>query len=188
MQETSSSVWLVADFFTHSYRISGRVHVRYQKLADQLNDHTTAFLELEDAYISNVEHPADIVASHTTSVLYKRNITAIVVPRQEDGLPREHTYGSYFGVYVPRVFLTVPSFQIEGHLRLSGKMDLRTVLTTGTDDFVCILDGQMKFAVRPDIIFTGGAILVNKDYIGAFCVEEKEKEEVKPNNGKNPGY
>ncbi len=173
MSERQRTSWLVADFFTHSYRISGRVDVRYRKLADQLNDHTTAFLQLEDAYVSNIEHPADIVASHTTSILHKTNVTAIVVARQEDGMMREHTYGSYFGAYLRKVFVTVPSFEIEGHLRLSGKLDLRTVLTTGTDKFVSILDGQMRFSVRPDVTFTGGAILVNKDHIGAFWVEEE---------------
>lgn len=174
MSEQMRTSWLVADFFTHSYRISGRVEVRYRKLADQLNDHTTAFLQLEDAYISNIEHPADIVASHTTSILHKDNVTSIVVALQEDGLLREHTYGSYLGAYLRKVFVTVPSFEIQGHLRLSGKLDLRTVLTTGTDKFVSILDGQMKFSVRPDITFTGGAILVNKSHIGAFWVEEEE--------------
>jgi len=173
MSEQLRTSWLVADFLTHSYRISGRVDVRRRKLADQLNDHTTAFLELEDAYVSNIEHPADITASHASSILRKDNITAVVVARQEDGLPREQTYGSYFGTYLCKVFVTIPSFEIEGHLRLSGKLDLRAALATGTDDFVPVLDGQVRSSVRPDITFTGGAILVNKDHIGAFWMEEE---------------
>ncbi|MBE9508123.1 MAG: hypothetical protein IMY86_08740 [Chloroflexi bacterium] len=173
MQEQPSSAWLVADFFTHSYRISGRVNVRHQKLGAQLNDQTTAFIPIEDAYVSNIEHPADIATSHASAVICKSNISAVIVARQEDGLLKEHTYGSYFGTYVRKVFLTVPAFEIEGSLRLSGKLDLRTVLTTGTDDFVIILDGQMKSSVRTDVTFTGGAILVNKDHIGAFCVAEE---------------
>ena len=174
MEKQLHTPWLVADFFTHRYRISGRVNVRHRKLVDQLNDHTTAFLQLEDAYVSNIEHPADITASHTSSILRKNNVTAIVVARHENGLAREHTYGSYFGTYLCKVFITVPSFEIEGYLRLSGKLDLRTVLTTGTDDFVSILDGQMRSSVRPDVTFTGGAILVNKDHIGAFWIIEEE--------------
>lgn len=174
MQEQLSTVWLVADFFIHRYRISGRLDMRSKKLADQLNDQTTSFLQLEEAYISNIEHPADIAASQTISILCKRNITAITVARQEDGLPREHTYGSYFGTYLYKVFLIVPSFEIAGYLRLSGKLDLRTVLTSGTDDFVSVLDGQMRSSIRPDIVFTGGVILVNKEHIGVFCVEEEK--------------
>ena len=114
MSEHTRTSWLVADFFTHSYRISGRVDVRRRRLADQLNDHTTAFLQLEDTYVSNIERPADITASHASSILRKNNITAVVVARQEDGVPREHAYGSYFGAYLRKVFVTIPSFEIEG--------------------------------------------------------------------------
>jgi len=173
MENRSSPTWLVADFFTHSYRISGRLNVRHRLLADQLNNPTSDFLQIEDTYISNVEHPADIMASQTSAILYKKNVTTVVTAQQQDGLPREHSYGNYFGAYTRKVFMTVPSFEIEGYLRLSGKLDLRTVLTSGTDDFITILDGSMRFSIRPDISFSGGAILINKRYIGAFCMEEE---------------
>lgn len=174
MQEQSiASNWLAADFLSHSYRISGRVNVRHRKLADQLNDHTTSFLLIENTYISNIEHPAEIATSHANAILNKNNITAVVVSHHEDGLPREHTYGSYFGAYVSHVFLTVPSFEIEGNLRLSSKLDLRTVLTTGTDAFITILDGQLRSSIRTDVTFTGGAVLINKGLIGAFCMAEE---------------
>ena len=174
MQQRLGDAWLVADFFSHAYRISGRVNVRQSKLADQLNDQTTAFLQLQDVYVSSIDHPADITASHPTSILHKRNVTAVIVAHQEDGLPKEHSYGSYFGTYLREVFITFPSFEVEGNLRLSGRLDLRTVLTSGTDDFISILDGQMKSSVRPDITFSGGAILINKTHVGAFWVKEEE--------------
>jgi hypothetical protein len=174
MREQVGTEWLVADFFTYRHRLSGRVDVRYNKLAAQLNNATTSFLELEDAYVSNVERPADIIASYQTSILRKDNVTAVVVPRQEDGLLREQSYGSYLGTYQRRLFLTVPSFEITGYIRLSGKLDLRTVLTTGTDYFVPVLDGEMRSSIRPEVFFTGGAILVNKDHIGVFCIKPEE--------------
>ena len=176
MQDRTSAVWLVADFFTHCHRISGRVNIRNKKLADQLNDSNTDFLSIEDAYISNTERPADITASHMTSVLRKGNVTAAVTARAEDGMPREHMYGSYFGTVLRRVFIAVPSFEIEGNLRLSGSLDMSALLTTGTDDFIPILDGQMKNASNPLISFGGGAILVNKSQIEAFFVTDVEEE------------
>ena len=175
MQKQSSESWLVADFFTHRHRISGRADVRQNKLADQLNDHTTSFLQLEEVYISNIEHPAEVGTHRATAILPKDNLTAIVVSRQEDGLPREHSYGSYYGSYLRQTFITIPSFEVEGHLRLSGRLDLRTVLTTGTENFITILDGQMKSSVNPDVTFAGGAILVNKNCIGSFSVGEREE-------------
>jgi hypothetical protein len=175
MKDRLSSAWLMGDFFTYRHRLSGRVDVRHNKLAAQLNDPTSAFLALEDTYVSNVERPADIVANYTTSILRKQNITAVVLANQEDGLLREQTYGSYFGTYLRKLFITVPSFEVTGYIRLSGKLDLRTVLTSGTDAFIPVLDGEMRSAIRPDIVFTGGAVLVNKDQIGVFCLKgEKE--------------
>lgn len=174
MKEEWHTTRLVVDFFTHSYRISGSVNIRRRQLADQLEDRTTAFLQLEDAYVSNIEHPADIVASHASLTLRKDRIIIAVITRQENGLPRKHTYGSYLGTYLSKVFLIAPSFEIAGYLRLSSKLDLRTVLTTGADNFVSILDGQMRSSTRPDISFTGGVILVNKSHVEAFWVEEEE--------------
>lgn len=173
MQERVTSGWLVADFFTHSYRISGRVSVRQSKLAAQLNDRTSEFIPIEEAYVSNVEHPADITASHGSLILRKDNIAAVVVARQDDGLLREQAYGSYLGTQTRRVFVTVPSFEIAGLLRFSGRIDMRTVLTTGTDYFLAVLDAEMKSSARPDVTFTGGAILVNKHRIETFSVKQE---------------
>ncbi|MBU0704716.1 MAG: hypothetical protein KKC18_12715 [Chloroflexi bacterium] len=173
MQERSSTTLLVADFFTHSHRMSGSVNVRHKNLADQLNDQSTSFLLLEDVYVSSIERPAEITTSHPVSTLRKNNITAIVVAHQNDGLPREHTYGSYYNTHLHKVFVTVPQFEVEGYLRIAGRWDIRTVLTSGTDDFISILDGQIKSAARPDTTFTGGAILLNKAHIGAICEAEK---------------
>lgn len=177
MQEQSGTNWVAADFFVHSHRISGRLRVRQRKLADQLLDPNRAFLQVEDAYVSNVDRPADITASHASAILRKDSVAAVVVSRQEDGLSSKYGYGSHFGVQLLKVFFIVSSFEIEGYLRLSSRMDLRTVMSSGTDSFLSILDGEMRSAIRPDVTFSGGAILVNKDQIGAFWVEEN------PENG-----
>jgi hypothetical protein len=174
MTDQLRTTWLAAEFFTFSSRISGRVNVRHRLLADQLNDGTSAFLQLEDAYVSSIERPAEIVASHPSAILRKDKITAVFVARQEDSLQREQSYGSYFGTVLRKVFLTVPAFEIRGYLRLSSKMDLRTILTTGTDDFVPLMDGQMQSSIRREFSFASGAILVNKDHIEAFWIEEDD--------------
>jgi hypothetical protein len=163
---------VVADFLTQSYRISGSVDVSSRKLADRLEDRTSSFLQLENAYISNIEHPADIVASHTIAILRKEKIIAAVVSREEDGLSRKYTYGSYLGTRVQRAFLIVPAFEIQGYLRFSGTSDLRATLTSG-DRFLPVLDAEMKFSVRPDITFAGGVILVNRGHIEALWEVEE---------------
>jgi hypothetical protein len=170
-EEVTEPGHLAADFFTHSYRISGHLELGQRSLYDLLNDHTTSFLRLSDAYVSPIHQPGDIIASHTTSFISKPNLTLVVVPLRNDALSRKHTYGSYLGTYLSKVTLTVPSFEVEGYLRLSTKMDLRRVLTSGTDDFIPVLDGRVRASVRRDVVFSGGGILVNKQHIGVFSVE-----------------
>ncbi|HEY73814.1 MAG: hypothetical protein DRJ03_21020 [Chloroflexi bacterium] len=174
MQERTISTRLVADFFTHSHRLSGSVDVRYRNLADQLNNQSTSFIQLDDVYVSSVACPADITASHATSILRKPSIIAVVVTQQDSGLPREHTYGSYFGAHLRKISAIVPNFEIEGYLRIAGRWAIQTVLTSGTDDFIPILDGQMRAAAHPDTVFAGGAILINKSHIAALCEEKEE--------------
>jgi hypothetical protein len=174
MRDRLRTTWLTADFFTHSHRISGRVDVHQHKLADQLNNQSTQFLQLEDAYISNVERPADIIANHADAFLWKEKIVAILIARQEDALPRERSYGSYFGTFLSRVFVTLPAFEVRGHLRLSSKLDMRLVLTTGTDDFLLVQNGEMRSATCPDIAFSSEAILIHKPCVEIFWTEEED--------------
>lgn len=176
--EGPRATWLTADFFTYSYRISGRVEVSRRSLADLLNDQTTSFIQLEDAYVSSIDRPGDIIGTYEASNLAKSNLTLAVVPQQDDALSKKHAYGSYYGAFLHKVFITVPAFEIAGYLRLSTKMDLRRVLTSGTDDFIAVLDGQVRASTQPDITFTGGGVLVNKQQIGAFCMAVEETEEV----------
>lgn len=165
---------IVVDFFTHSYRISGQVDVRKQTLAEMLNDRTTDFLVVDDAYVSPIDRPGEIVASYPYATLAKANLTLALVANQEDALPRKQAYGSYYGAYLYKIFLTVPTFEVSGYLRLSARVDLRRILAVAEEDFLVIVDGRARGSVRPDIVFNAGGILVNKRHIGAFCIEKGE--------------
>lgn len=166
--------WLTADFFLHSYRISGRVDIRKRPLFDILNDRMTGFIELEDAYVSPLDRPGEIIATYTSSHLTKANVTLVLVPHRDDALSRKQSYGSYYGTYLQQIFLTVPSFEVVGYLRLSARVNLRRLLSVETEEFIPILDGRVRASIRPDVVFTGGGVLVNKHHIGAFCLAEEE--------------
>jgi len=173
MRDRLQTSWLAAEFFTHSHRISGRLDVRQHKLADQLNSQSTQFLQIEDAYISSVEQPTDIVGDHASAFLWKDKILAVLVSNFEDALASQRSYGSSLGSFAWKVFITLPAFEVQGYLQLSSKLDLRVVFTTGTDRFMLVTNGQMQLAARPDIAFNGAAILINKQQIEAFWAEEE---------------
>jgi len=166
--------WVMADFFTHSYRISGSVDVRRLPLADQLNDRTTSFLMLEDAYVSPIDRPGDITASYAIAALRKDNVTMAVLVTKEDGLSKKQSYGSYFGTSLKGVFITVPQFEVRGYLHIVGKFDLHALLATGTDQFMPVLDGTTFASLKPEIQYDGGVILVNKDVVGVMCLKDED--------------
>jgi hypothetical protein len=166
--------WVLADFFTHSYRVSGSVDVRRLPLADQLNDRTTSYLLLEDAYVSPIDRPGDITASYSIAALRKQNINMAVLVSKDDGLSKKQSYGSYFGTSLRNVFITVPQFEVRGFLQTVGKFDLHALLATGTDRFMPLLDGTTFASLKPEIQFDGGMILVNKDAVGVMCVRDED--------------
>lgn len=174
MEEIRPAGWLVVDFFTHSYRISGQLDVSKRSLADILNDPTTSFILLENAYFSPLDRPGEIIASYPTSTLAKANLTMALVARPEDAMSRKQAYGSYAGAHLYNIFLTVPTFEVSGYLRLSARVDLRRLLALDTELFLLILDGRVRGSIRPDIVFNAGGILVNKHHIGAFSLEESK--------------
>jgi hypothetical protein len=71
------------------------------------------------------------------------------------------------------VFLILPGFEVRGNMRMSSRLDLRTVLTTGTDTFVPVFEGQMRSSLRRDFSFSTGGMLVNKNHVEAFWLEEE---------------
>jgi hypothetical protein len=150
------------------------VDVRRLPLADQLNDRTTSYLMLEDAYVSPIDRPGDITASYAMAALRKENVTMAVLVSRDDGLSKKHSYGSYYGMSLKNVFLTVPQFEVRGFLQIVGKFDLHSLLATGTDRFMPLLDGTTFASIKPDIQFDGGMILVNKDSVGVMCIMEEE--------------
>ncbi len=182
MEMALRSSALTAEFVTHHHRISARVDVHQFKLADQLNSRVTDFIHLEDVYVSNIEQPAAISACYQDAFVRKTSILAVIVPREEDALPRDHAYGTYMTPVPFRVYMTVPTFEIRGTMLLPSRMDLRVVLTTGTVDFVPILNAEMLSAVRQDMSYSSVAILVSKQHIEVFWVEK----EAHPTDGQNP--
>lgn len=174
-QVTYRQGFVTADFLAHNYRISGEVNVRTRPLADSLNDPTTDFISVEHIYVSPIQNPADIKASYTNGSLLKENISMVVLAREEDGLSKTTTYGSYLGGYTLRsVFLTVPGFEVRGFLEMSAKADVRTYMTTSADRFIPVTEANASVSLSPSIRFEGGMILVNRANIGILSIGSEE--------------
>ena len=162
--------FVAADFFTHTHRISARADTRKRSLADNLNDRLTSYLELYETFISRLHRPSEIVTSYKLASLRKDSITFVVLAAEEETSER-HAYG-YFAKQLYDVFLTVPSFEIRGRLKVIGKLDLHVLLVKGTEHFISISNPVASPCLFPDITFTGGTVLVNKSRIELCCISE----------------
>jgi len=162
--------FVAADFFTHTYRISARADTRKRSLADHLNDRLTSYLELYETFVSRLHKPSEIVTSYNLASLRKDGITFVVLAAEEETSER-HAYG-FFAKQLYDVFLTVPSFEIRGRLKVIGKLDLHVLLVKGTERFISISNPVASPCLSPDITFTGGTVLVNKSRIELFCISE----------------
>jgi hypothetical protein len=164
---------LAADFFTTAYRMSGHVDTGKRRLADILSDRLSDFLLLQDIYVSRIYKPGDITAYYKTGSLVKQQITFVVLPTEADGLSKDHVYHALTR-QMRDVFITVPSFEIRGSLRIVGKLDLQALLAIGTDRFMPLLNATASSSLLPQVQFAGPVILVNKSSVELFCVADKD--------------
>jgi hypothetical protein len=163
---------LAADFFTAAYRISGHVAIGKRRLADMLSDRLSDFLSLQDIYVSRIHKPGEITAHYRTGSLIKSQINFVVLPTKADGLSKDHVYAALSRQIQP-VFVTVPYFELQGVLNVVGKPDMQTLLATGIDQFVPLLNATATTAAPSQVQFSGPVILVNKSSIEIFCLADE---------------
>ena len=164
----SSTGRVTADFFTGSYRLSASVLVYKRRLADVLGDRITDYLDLVDIYVSRINNPGEIVATHQKGSLVKDEITFILLSSEVEGISKERFYVPS-RVSLP-IFLTVPSFEIHGKFQWMGDLEVKKILTTETQKFLPVLDAASTNSHFPKVTFEGPIALVNKTKIEVICI------------------
>lgn len=161
---------VTADFFTGSYRFSASVLVYKRRLIDVLGDRMTDYLDLVDIYVSRINNPGEIVATYHKGSLVKEAINFILLPNENEGVSKERFYVPT-RVSLP-IFLTVPSFEIQGKFQWMGDLDVKKIMTTETQKFLPILEVTSSNSLIPKVNFQGPLALVNKAKIELLCIGE----------------
>ena len=156
---------IVADFFAHGYRVSGSFDARQRSLGDAMYDNTTSYLAIENAYVSSIRQAGEITANHPVAVIVKDSLTFTLTMDVNDTLRRDQKYGSYLGLQLVPIFLTLPFFDLRGFLRLPGRLDPRVLLSSSTERYLTLVDVTAHVTFEPDLSFQGAAALVNKSQI-----------------------
>ncbi len=166
----SSTGRVTADFFTSSYRFSASVLVYKRRLADVLGDRMTDYLELVDIYISRINNPGEIVATYQKGSLVKNEISFILLSDEAEGISKERFYVPN-RVTMP-IFVTLPSFEINGKFQWMGDLDIKKIMTTETQKFLPILEATSTNANFPKVNFQGPIALINKAKIELLSIGE----------------
>ncbi|HOC21864.1 MAG: hypothetical protein GYA30_02435 [Chloroflexi bacterium] len=165
MERKQHTTTIVADFFADGYRVSGAYDARQRSLGDAIYDSTTSYLTIENAYVSSIRQAGEITGSYPVAIIVKDALTFVLSMDLNDTLRRDQKYGSYLGLQLVPIFLTLPFFDLQGFLRLPGRLDPRVLLSSTTERFLTVVDVTAHVTFEPDLSFQGAAALVNKSQI-----------------------
>ncbi len=162
---------ITAEFFVDGYRISGSFSTRPRTLGDVLYDSTTSYVQLTDAYVSPIGAPAEITAQQRDAVIVKERLLFALTVTKEDALRRDQQYGSYSGPKFKPIYLILPFFELEGLIRLPGRLDPIVLLSSRAEAYLTLIDVTARLTLQPDIVYRGEAALVNKRLIGLMGMQ-----------------
>ncbi len=160
---------LTVDIFADSHRISTQMSLRGRPLGDILNDPNTSYLELDIAYVSRIDHPGEILADYSLSIVRKDRLTFLVVASMGDMALKQNP-ALKMGMRMWPVYVTVPGFEITGQIEAPVNLDLRTLMAVGVERFVPVFDGKATLSMNQSVEFGGELVLINKTAIEVLCV------------------
>lgn len=161
------------DLFTDAYRVTGRATIHTSGgLHAELASANSSFLNLEDAYISRIHQPGEIVASYGTGAFRKDNINFLILQDRRDGIPagapQARSMFSSRGRPLD-CFISVPAFEIQGEMNVVGKPNPRDLVINSPGNFLLVFGAKASAAAYPDISYSGDLILVQKERIGILA-------------------
>jgi len=163
---------ITADFLTDKFRISGDVTLKSQPFPDMMNDKGSAFCRIENVYVSPIDDPTTFRAQYPVGQVRKQSVIAVVLTREEDGIARHSMYQVkldapvYFNLYV-----TAGEYEIRGGVKIASPVDVDNMLMQSLDPFMAVFRATASLVSDPEIQFSGGALLLNRNYANIYCVE-----------------
>lgn len=157
------------DIFTDAYRVTGHTMIGTGGIHAELSNPNRSFMDLEDAYISRINKPGEILVSYRETAFRKDNINFIVLQNKRDGLPvssQIYTRGRAINI-----FLTVPSFEIRGEVFHEGRLLAGDMIGKALGQFLLIFSGSASASLYPDISYSGDLILVHRERVGIVGLE-----------------
>ncbi|NUM49236.1 MAG: hypothetical protein HUU38_31435 [Anaerolineales bacterium] len=158
----SASRAIVANFFTASYRIIGKVEVGNSGLLGFLSDPTTSLIQLTDASTARLSEPKRLVDRYNSLQVVKRSLIAIALSQKEEVGPETHSGSGYTRINKYSVRLITSLFEMQGTLEWAGRFELAAMLTSGAGDFFPLYEASLKAIQHPELELGSPAIIFNR--------------------------
>ncbi len=171
----ASHVFVNTDYYSDTHRISCRTLVGPTGLMGLLNDNNTSLVDVENAYFSRLQQPAKIMAHYDRASLYKANLMFVIVNRREDLGPAGLMRSAFSQMVSVVVWLTTPTFEINGTVEVPNKLDAHALLTGGTGKYTPVYKATVVSTLYPDTSFAGEVIVVNRTQVEALAPVAKGK-------------
>ena len=163
---------VTGDFFTGAFRMTGRMSVGASGSIGLFNDNTRSAAHIEDAYISYVSEPGNILAHYPGVRVAKVGMEALLLAKRDEIGPAGIARAGYTRVANFQVLITTDAFEIRGTVEMPGKYDPDMFLIESAARFFPVYNVTINACVRPDAKYSGEGLLVNRNKVTAFCGEE----------------
>jgi len=160
---------LIADFYTPSYRIVGKVVLPNTGIVGLMNDTTNSFLEILDARTARAHMPSKLVDHYETVSVVKSQIFAVALGRREFVGPLASARGGYLRLGEYPVQISTPVYELQGSLEWAGHFDFSSIMVQGNRDFVTIYGATLTAILIPAFKAESEAMLFNRrqvDWLG----------------------
>jgi len=96
-------------------------------------------------------------------------IAFLLVAKREDIGPMNVVRAGYTRVAQFNVLVTTDAFEVRGMVELPGKYDPDSLLVENAARFFAMYNVTINAWLKPDIKFSGEAVLINRTRVSAFC-------------------
>lgn len=170
---TSTSRFILANLFTTSYRILGRVQIGSSGLIGLLNDPNTSSIEVSQVSLARLQEPKVIAERPNTIRVVKRGILVVGVGRETELGPAMVARAGYGRVERYPVRGISATFEVKGLVEWSGRFELATVLVEG-GDFLPMYNATLQAIQYPELQMKSPGLLFNRRKLDILTFADDE--------------
>jgi hypothetical protein len=158
------------DVYTASYRVSGKLSTRFNRVGDIVNQATSSHLAIEEATISEYTDPTATISA--MQALVSLDEALIVIAAEGDAAGRDDMRIQKRAV---RAQLGLPPFRITGSLHIAPGSRSADGILFASDRYLVMTEATIASGPHPDLARTAPAIAFRRQRAHFIVVTDDER-------------